>query len=59
MDWRLCMRPSYVRRVTDNSNGVAQNKAGTALKIRAIFNRMMPMGRSRMGRLSQLAGDLS
>ncbi|GAB1395016.1 hypothetical protein MASR1M60_31800 [Rhodocyclaceae bacterium] len=25
-----------------------QNKAGTALKIRAIFERMMPMGRSRM-----------
>ena len=36
----------------------AQNKAGTALKFSAIFDRMMPMGKSRMSKLSQLAGDL-
>jgi hypothetical protein len=38
---------------------LAQNKAGTTLKFRAIFDRMMPIGRSRMDRLSQLVGDLS
>ena len=38
--------------------GSAQNKAGTTLEFSAIFDRMMPMGKSRMDKLSQLAGDL-
>lgn len=49
MSWRLDMRPSYVRRATDNSNGVGSEQSRNNAEIQCDFRPHDPDGQEQDG----------